>query len=66
MWSDFKIFTGKPTGKIPLGRRKRRGKYNIKIDIKEIGDNTRKWIDSTQDTGYWRALVNVVIKLRLP
>ena len=40
--SAFKIFTGKPTGKRPLGRPRRRRKDDIKMDLKEIGINTRK------------------------
>ena len=54
----FKILTGKPTGKRPLGRPRRRWKDNIRMDLKEIGINTRNWVDSAQDRGYWRALVN--------
>ena len=39
--SAFKILTGKPTGKRPLGRPRRRWKRNIRMDFKEIGINTR-------------------------
>ena len=56
--SAFKIFTGTPTGKSPLGRPRRRWEDNIIIDLKEIGISTRNWVDSAQDEGYWRALVN--------
>ena len=34
---------------------------NIRMDLKEIGINTRNWVDSTQDRDYWRALVNGAI-----
>ena len=64
--SDFKILTGKPTGKRPLGRPRRRWEDNIRMDIKEIGINTRNWVDSAQDRNYWRALVNVTLNLRVP
>ena len=37
--STFKIFTGKPTGKMPLGRPRRRWEINIRMDLKEIGIN---------------------------
>ena len=64
--SAFKILTGKPTGKVPLGRPRRRWEENIRIEHKEIGINTRNLVDSDQDSYYWRALVNVVLNLRIP
>ena len=54
----YKILTGKPTGKRPLGRPKRRWEGNIRIDLEEIGINAGNWVDSAQDRDYWRALVN--------
>ena len=42
----------------PLGRPRCRWEDNIRIDIKEMGINTRNWIDSAQDRDYWTALVN--------
>ena len=54
--SAFNILTDTPTGKRPLGRPRSRWKDNIKRDHKEIGANTRNWIDSVQDRDYWRAL----------
>jgi len=45
----FKILTGKPTGKIPLGRPKRRWENNIRMNLKEIGITTRNWVESGQD-----------------
>ena len=62
----FKILTVKPTGKRPLGRRSRRREENIRTDLKEIGINTRNWVDSPQDRDYWRALVNAALNLRVP
>ena len=56
--SAFKILTGKPTGKTQLGRPGRRWEDNIRMDIKEMGINTKNWFDSTQDRDYWRAPVN--------
>ena len=44
--SAFKILTGKPTGKIPLVRPRRRWEDNIRMNLKEIGINTRNWVDS--------------------
>ena len=36
------------------------------MDLKEIGSNTRNWVDSVQDKVYWRALVNAALNLRVP
>jgi hypothetical protein len=47
--SAFKMLTGTPTGKRLLGRRWRRWEDNIRMDLKEIGINTRNWVDSAQD-----------------
>ena len=44
--SAFKIVTGKPIGNRPSGMYKRRWEDNIKMDLKERGVNTRKWVDS--------------------
>ena len=55
--SVLKILAGKPTGNRPLGRPRSRWKDNIRMDFKEIGINTRNWVDFTQDRDYWRALV---------
>ena len=57
--SAFKILTGKPIGKRPLERPRRRWEDIIRMDLKEIGINTRNWIFSTQDRDYWKALVNL-------
>ena len=50
--SAFKILTGKPTGKRPLGRPRRRWEDIIIMDLKEIVINTRNWVDSAQDRDY--------------
>ena len=66
--SSFKILIGRPTpiGKRPLGRLKGRLEDNIRINLKEIGINTRNLFDSAQDRDYWRALVNVTFHLWVP
>ena len=56
--SFFKILTGTPTGKRPLGRLRHRWEDNIRMDLKEIGINMRNWIDSAQDRDYWRNPLN--------
>ena len=55
--SAFKILTGKPSG------RPRCRWDNIRMDLKEIGINTRNWVDLAQDRDYSRALVNAVLNL---
>ena len=57
--------TGKPTGKRPLGRPKRRWEDTIRMSLEKIGINVGNWIDSTQDRDYWRALVNAAMNLRV-
>ena len=64
--SAFNILTGKPTGKRPLGRPRRRWEDNIRMDLGEIGINAGNWVDSAQDRDYWRALVNVAMNLQVP
>jgi hypothetical protein len=61
-----KILVGKPEGKRPLGRPRRRWVDNIQIDLREIGWDSRDWIDLAQDRDQWRALVNTVINIRVP
>ena len=50
--SVFRILTSKPTGKRLLARSRRRSEDNIRLDLKEIGNSTRKWVDSAQDRDY--------------
>ena len=64
--SAFKIVTGKPTGKRPLGRPRRKWEDNIRLNLEEIGINAGNWVDSAQDRDYWRALVNVALNLWVP
>ena len=47
--SAFKILTGTPAGKRPVGRPRRRWEDNIRMDLKEICINTRNWVDLTKD-----------------
>ena len=66
--SAFKVLTGKPTGKRPLGRPRRRWEDNIRMDLEKIGRpiNAGNWVHSAQDRDYWRALVNAVLNLWVP
>jgi hypothetical protein len=62
----YRILVGKPEGRRPLGRPRRRSVDNIKTDIKEIGWDGVDWVDLAQDRDQWRALVNTVMNLRVP
>ena len=64
--SALKTLTGKPTGKRPLGRPRRRWEDNIRMDLEEIGINAGNWVDSARDRDNWRALVNEALSLRVP
>ena len=59
--SAFKILTC-----TLLGRPRHRWEDNIRMDLEEIGINTRKWVDSANYRDYWRALVNAVLNLWVP
>jgi hypothetical protein len=62
----YRILVGKPEGKRPLGRPRRSWVDNIKMDLREIGWDGTNWIDLAQDRDQWRALVNMVMYLRVP
>ena len=49
----FKSLPGNPIGKRPLGRPRRRWEGNIRMDLTEIGIDTRNWVDSFRDRDYW-------------
>jgi hypothetical protein len=61
----YRISVGKPEGKRPLGRPRRKWADNIKMDVREIGWDGMGWIDLAQDRDHWRALVNTVMNLRV-
>ena len=58
--------TGTPAGKGPLERPRHRWEDNIRMDLKEIGINTRNWVDLSQDRDYLRALMNAALHRRVP
>ena len=62
----IQAFVGKPEGKGPLRRPRRRWKENIKMDLHEVGCGVMDWIELAQDRVRWRALVNAVMNLRIP
>jgi hypothetical protein len=62
----YRLLVGKPEGKRPLGRPRRGWMNNINMDLLEIGWGGVDWIGLAQDRDKWRALVNVVMNLRVP
>jgi hypothetical protein len=62
----YRLLVGKPEGKRPLGRPRRRWIDNIKMDLLEIRLNVVNWIGLAQYRYRWRALVNSVMNLRVP
>jgi hypothetical protein len=62
----YRILVGKPEGKRPLGRPRRRWVDDIKMDLGEIGCDGVDWIELAQDRNQWRALVKTVMNLRVP
>jgi hypothetical protein len=62
----FKIVTGKPTGKRPLGRLGRKWEDNIRMDLEDICVNAGNWADSAKERDYWKSLVNAALNLRIP
>jgi hypothetical protein len=63
---SYNILIGRPEGRRPLGRPRRRREDNIKMDLREIGFGDVDWIDLAQDRDRWRALVNTVMNLLVP
>jgi hypothetical protein len=59
----YKILMGKPEGKRPLGRPRRRWEDGIRMDLREIGWRSVEWIQLAQDRDRWWALVNTVVNL---
>jgi hypothetical protein len=62
----YRVLVGRPEGKRPLGRPRRRWEDNIKIGLREIGIDGANWIRLAQDRVQWRAFVYMVMNLRFP
>jgi hypothetical protein len=61
----YGVLLGRPEGKKPLGRSRRRWGDDIKMDLREVGIDGANWIRLTQDTFQFRAFVNMVMNLRV-
>ena len=62
----YRVLVGKPEGKRPLERPRRRWVDNIRINLQEVGCGCVGWIGLAQDRGGWRRLVSAVMNLRVP
>ena len=60
-----RVLVGKPEGKSPLGKPRRRWEDNIKMDRRELGGG-EYWMELAKDRERWRALVNTVMNFRVP
>jgi hypothetical protein len=62
----YRVLVGKPEGRRPLGRPRRRWEDDNKMDLQDVGCGVMDWIELAQDKGRWRALVNAVMNLWVP
>jgi hypothetical protein len=62
----YRVLVGKPEGKRPLGKPRRRWKDNIRMYVQEVGCGGMDWIHLFQDRDRWRAVVVGVMNLRVP
>jgi hypothetical protein len=62
----YRVLVGRPEGKRPLGRPRRRWEDNIKMDLGEIGINGANWIQLAQDRVQWWPFLNMVMNLQVP
>ena len=62
----YRVLVGKPEGKRPLGRPRRRWVDNIRMDLQEVGCEYLNWIGLAQDRDRWRTLVSAVMNFRVP
>jgi hypothetical protein len=61
----YRVLVGKPEGKRPLGRPRRRWEDNIRMDLQEVGCGVMDWIGLAHDRDRWRAIVNAIMNLRV-
>jgi hypothetical protein len=62
----YRFLVGRPEGKRPMGRPRRRWEVNIKLDFREIGIDGANWIQLAQDSVQWWAFVKTMMNLRVP
>jgi hypothetical protein len=62
----YRILAGRPEGRRPIGRHRRKWEDNIKMNLEEVGCGGMDWIELAHDRDRWRALVNSVMNLWVP
>ena len=62
----YRALVGKPEGRSPLGRPRRRWEDNIRMDLREVGCGCVDWMELAEDRDRWRALVSAMMNLRVP
>ena len=62
----YRVLVGKPEGKRPLERTRRKWEDNIKMGLQEVGGGWEDWMELAQDRDRWRALVSTVMNIRVP
>ena len=62
----YRVLVGKPEGRRPVGRPRRRWEDNIRMDLRKVGCGCVDWMELAQDRDRWRALVSAVMNLRVP
>jgi hypothetical protein len=62
----YRVLVGKPVGKRPIGRPRRKWEDNIKMDLQEMRWAGMDWISLAHDRDWWRTFVNAVMNLRVP
>ena len=62
----YRVLEGKPEGRRPLGRPRRRWVDNIRMDLQTVGCGYMDWSGLAQDRDSWRTLVSAVMNLRVP
>ena len=62
----YRVLVGKPEGKRPVGRPRRRWVDNVRLALQEVGCGHMDWIGLTQDRDRWRTLISAVMNLRVP
>jgi hypothetical protein len=62
----YRVLVGRPEGKRPLGKPRRRWEDNIKLDLKETQIDGANWIQLAQNRVQWRAFLKTVMNLRVP
>jgi len=62
----YRVLLGRPEGKTPLGRPRRRWGDNNKMNLQEVGEGCEDWVELAHDRDRWQRLASTVMNLRVP